>query len=253
MAFFESHPQLAGFLITQSPRFDLACMESLARNCKGLVELRLAECGKMGDEFLPYIGTFKHLRTLDLSSPAASLSVDAVVELLSKVGAVLTHLNLSNVQHLDDVFIREGLLAHVRSLSSLTLGELPEITDDAVAEFFENTTNPPMKLISFHRCPLLADNALIQLVAHSADAITDLNINGWKNTSEEALKEIGKLKHLKELDIAWCRLVDDFVIKDIVDNCDKINSVSCFGCNRLTVNCPRRVCLSFLPLHCTCL
>ena len=182
MAFFDSHPQLNGFLITQTPRFDLACIESLARNCKGLTELRLAGIGKMGDEFLPYIASFKELHSLDLSS-SAGLAVDAVVELLSKVGPKLTHLNLSNVQLLDDTFINDGLLPHVHSLSSLVLDELPEITDEAVANYFQNTSNPPMKYISFRRCPLLADNALESLVAHSAEALTDLNINGWKNTS----------------------------------------------------------------------
>jgi DNA repair protein RAD7 len=241
LSFFESHPQLTGFLITQSPRFDLACMESLARNCKGLTELRLAEIGKMGDEFLPYVASFKDLQSLDLSSPGGPVSSDALVELLSKVGPKLNHLNLSNMELLDDAFIENGLLPHTHALSTLILEGLPEITDGAIANFFQNTTNPPLTKISFRRCHQLADEALQALVAHSSEELIDLNINGWKSASDEALKEIAKLTHLKELDIGWCRQVDDFVVKDILEGCKEVTNISCFGCNKLTLDCPRRV------------
>src|ERR1700722_12486010 len=46
-SFFQSHPYLEGFLITQSPRFDLECVGSLVKNCRALKELRLREITKM--------------------------------------------------------------------------------------------------------------------------------------------------------------------------------------------------------------
>lgn len=241
MVFFVSHPQLTGFLITQSPRFDLACMESLSNNCKGLTELRLSEIGKMGDEFLPHIATFKDLQSLEITSPTESLTSSAVVDLLSTVGPKLTHLNLSNNELLDDTFINEGLLPHTSSLTSLVLEELPDITDETITNFFENTTNAPMTHMSFKRCQSLSDKALKSLVSHSATKIVNLNINSWRETSDEALNEIAKLKELKVLDISWCRQVDDFVIKQIIEGCENITSISCFACNKLTSDCPRRV------------
>ena len=53
ISFFEHHRDLKGFLITQSPRFNLACIESLIKNCQGVEELRLKEIGQMEDAFLP--------------------------------------------------------------------------------------------------------------------------------------------------------------------------------------------------------
>ena len=71
--------QLQGFLITQSPRFDLACIEALGTHCAAsLNELRLMEIGKLSDEFLPHIAKCSKLSSLDLSYPDKSLSVDGV-------------------------------------------------------------------------------------------------------------------------------------------------------------------------------
>ena len=61
-ALFAGLSQLTGFLITQSPQFDLDCMASLASYCPNLSELRLREIGKMNDEFLIHIASFKSVR-----------------------------------------------------------------------------------------------------------------------------------------------------------------------------------------------
>lgn len=240
---FKSHPQLTGFLITQSPRFDLSCMEALVTHCPNLAELRLCQVGKLTDEFLPHIATLKHLTSLDLSETSGSLSTDAVVTLLAAAGPKLTYLNLSNNALLTDAVLSEGIQPHARALSALILNELPELTDEGVGQFFASfTSHPPLHIISLRRNHFLSDGALGALLMHSGPVLTELDINSWKDVSDVALKGIGGLAvGLRKLDLGWCREVDDFVIKNILDGCGGITEITCYGCNRLTDNCPRKV------------
>ena len=240
--FFAKCPQLRGFLIKQSPRFDLECMTTLAQYCTDLSELRLCQVGQMSDEFLGYIEGFKNLTSLDLSDPPKSLSTEAVVQLLKVVGDKLTHLNLSKNELLTDELLSEGLTPTVRVLTTLKLEELPEISDVALGAFFNDTTNIPMRCISLERNHVLADETLLGLLRHSGASLVELSINCMKNVSNDALLEIGEqAKHLRKLDIGFCRQVDDYVIKSVLEKCEDIKDISVFGCNKLTENCPRKV------------
>ena len=78
VAFFEAHPKLETFRIFQSPRFDLACVQALVKNCDNLHDLRLKEVGQLSDAFLAEIERLNHLTALDLADPANSCSEDAL-------------------------------------------------------------------------------------------------------------------------------------------------------------------------------
>ncbi|KAI5119535.1 hypothetical protein M0805_002557 [Coniferiporia weirii] len=238
---FVDCPQLTGFLITQSPRFDIDCMSCLAQHCPGLTELRLSQIGLMNDDFLGHIERLENLTSLDLSEPTKSLSTEAVVALLKAVGPKLTHLNLSKNNLLTDEVLTEGFTPNLRVLTSLVLNEVPEITDGAMGAFFANTTNIPMHHISLRRNHFLSDEALNGLLEHSGAALTELDINSWKTVSNEALLKIGEnAKALRKLDVGFCRQVDAFVIKEIIDGCEDIKDISVFACNKLAEGCPKK-------------
>lgn len=249
--FLEGHPGLESFLITQSPRFDIECMKSLADNCRHIKALRLKEIGKMDDSFLTEIKKFgEQLTYLDLSYPGISdsLTEEAVVDMLSTVCGTLTHLDLSNNRLLTNGVLLQGLKPYAKHLISLTLANVPELTDAGVADFFEawNTANSPpnpsLMELDLSRCHELGAAALKGLLKHSGPALTNLNINGWKAVSEEALRQIGvRCPELRKLDIGWCREVDDWVIKDLVENCEYLEEIKVWGCQRLTEKCPRKV------------
>ena len=87
---------------------------------------------------------------------------------------------------------------------------------------------------------------------HSGKQLEELNINGWKDVDEDALKSIGRLgKELKKLDVGWCRAVDDFLLKmwfegEVVrgvhkGGCGNLKEVKVFGCNKISHSCPRKV------------
>ncbi len=93
--FFASHPQLTGFLITESPVSICRAWSHWRAIAPNLADLRLSRVSKTSDEFLEHIAKFDHLNSLELSYPEKSLGTEATVELLDKIGSRLTHLDLS--------------------------------------------------------------------------------------------------------------------------------------------------------------
>jgi len=204
----------------------------------------------MEDGFLDHLKQLKSgLKVLDLSDPGSSLSEEALIELMGVVGPTLTHLDLSKHDLITDTFLEEGLKPHLRVLTSLTLSNIPEVTDTGVAEFFNSwreasetaKPNPPLTSLDLSRNDVLSSDSLCAILTHSGPTLQRLNINGWKSTSEIALNKVAKLaKVLRCLDVGWCREVDDFVIKGLADGCERIQEVKVWGCNRVTDKCPRK-------------
>lgn len=205
-------------------------------------ELRLKEVGQMCDEFvdalMPKAG---RLVLLDLSDPSQSLSDEPLIALLKAASGVLQTLDLSGSDALTDALLTDGIREHARALRSLRLVGLPEITDEGVSTLFASGwANPALRYLDLSRNPELAGPALDALITHSATALRELNINGWKAAAKESLAKISTAKELRTLDVGWCREVDDFVIKDVLEGCAQLKEVKVFGCNRVSVSCPRR-------------
>lgn len=247
-SFFQAHPNLEGFLITQSPRFDVDCMRALVESCPNLKELRLKEVGKMSDEFLECIKPLGgQLTYLDISCPgtADALTEGAMIGLLEAIGDSLEYLDLSGNADVTDALLFQGIKPYALNLQSLVLRNTPDLTDAGVGEFFGNWTGAPLSLLDMSRNHELADVALKALMKHSGAELVTLSINGWKAVSEDALKVIPKkASALKKLDVGWCRCVDDWFVKSVLEQCDELEELKVWGCGRLTENCARKVRLS---------
>ncbi|KAG9016283.1 hypothetical protein FRB90_003507 [Tulasnella sp. 427] len=235
-SFFAAVDQrLEGFLITQSPRFDIPCLEAMVQHTAStLTELRLAEIGQLNDEWLPHLASLTNLTSLDLSFASESLTDEPIIELMAAVGQKLALLNLSGHIALTDKFLIEGVAAHTGSLSTLIMSSLELLTDEGVATFFNNfKDNRPMRTVDFSRNHALSGAALSALLAHSGAVIEELNINSWKEAPNETLMGMAQyLPQLVNLDFSWCREVDDYVVKSILDGCPMLKSLKCHGCNR---------------------
>jgi DNA repair protein RAD7 len=243
-AFFAAHPQLEGFLITQSPRFDLACMEALVEHCPEVHELRLKEVGKLNDAFADAIASMCPSRgwtLLDLADPSTSLSGPALVRLLEAVGPTVKELDLSGHEELTDKVLRDGLHAHARQLTHLRLANCLTMTDYGVATLFTDWANPPLRVLDLARNADLAGGALEALLAHSAATLRTLSLNGWRGVPADVLSQIGETcARVERLDLSWCREVDDFVVKALLDGCTACKELQVWACNRLTSACPRK-------------
>lgn len=272
-AFFKGHPNLEGFLITQSPRFDLECMRVLVEtSSRTLRELRLDQIGKMNDAMLDLIKslTSGSLRELSLAYPGNpfALSEGKVEEMLGVVGRTLTHLDLSGNKKLSDGFLYQGIKPHMKSLISLALADIPGLTNKGVAEFFNTWVQNPvvsrcemegdegevsrmvedgnnagcLAYVNMSRNADLEGDALVALLKHSGPSLENLNINGWKATSEDALRAIANhATNLKKLDVGWCREMHDGVVLDLMKECPQLKELNVWGCQRLTAKCPHKV------------
>lgn len=240
VSFFESHSALEALLIHQSPRFDLECVSALATHCPNITELRLREIGKLDDTFLPHISSLRHLEQLDLSSPSASCSEEGILGLLHARGAQLTHLDLSNHGELGDDFLQDGICVHASRLVSLRLDNLPTLTDEGVAAFFRAWNPVALSTLSLARAYDVGDNALLALIECLRTTLSTLNICAWRETTADALTNLASVRELRALDVGWNRAVDDFVIKAILDGCPRLEEIKCWGCNRVTSDCPRK-------------
>ena len=228
-------------------------MKSLVENCSEIIDLRLKEVGHMNDSFLNQIKLLKKgLKHLDLADPTESCTESAMIALMRSIGKSLTYLNVSKHSLLGDRFLSKGLQPHAKVLQSLTLSYLPELTDESVSKFFGAWKNPPLKYLDMSRNEVLGSSSLKSMMKHSGEQLEELNINGWKDVEEPGLKSIGLLaKHLKKLDVGWCRAVDDFLLKmwfegEMVQGvhkggCENLQEVKVWGCNKISHSCPRKV------------
>jgi DNA repair protein RAD7 len=161
-------------------------------------------------------------------------------------GAQLTHLDLSGHEELGDDFLQNGICAHAPRLVSLRLDNLPALTDEGVAAFFRAWTPIALSTLSFARAYNVGAGALLALLECVSTTLSALNICSWRSTTADALTNIASARELRALDVGWNRAVDDFVIKAILDGCPKLEEIKCWGCNKVTSDCPRKVRVLFL-------
>ena len=74
---------------------------------------------------------------------------------------------------------------HMPALASLVLSGLPELTNEGVAELFNEWDHRPLTSINFSRCHDLSSEALSSLLEHSSSYLTYLNINSLSGRNVE--------------------------------------------------------------------
>lgn len=228
-------------------------MKSLITNCPDLTELRLKEAGLLSNELIEVLHQTNGLTYLDLSYPGKSdaLSEDALISLLEQIGSTLTHLNLSGNKNITDVFFAQGLKLNLPILDTLKLANLSEVTDAGVADFFNTWDSPGLIELDLSRNHELASEALDGVLIHSGSRLRVLNIAAWKATSLDSLMSIpDKARGLVKVDLGWCRAVDDFVIKGLMEKCVQLKEIQCWGCNNIHGAFPRKVCLLLFGVSC---
>ena len=256
-AFLQSHPGLAAFRITQRPRFDADCIRELVKASKSTLKaLRLREVGHLDEAFLVEIGKLKTgvLEELDLANPGHQCSEESLIKLLKDVGGGLKCLNLSCHQELSDTFLSDGLAVHVRHLTSLTLSHIPLVTTSGLVSLFSTWENTPLVSLTLSRNPALGGDALVEILKHSGKRLEELDVNGWGEVDQAALRAVGKWgTELQKVDVGWCREMDDFLVKEWMEGvegpggrvkaqgCRRLKEVKVWGCNKITARCPRKV------------
>lgn len=242
--FAEVGERLRSFKIRESPRFDMGCIEKMVECCPNITELGLAQIGPLDDAALKSLHAYTALTYLDISDPGVSapgvppksLTDDGIIPLLTAVGGTLEHLDVSKNADVTDNLLLTGLKPHCKRLRVLRLSHCVELNTDAVAKLFTDwtNTNGGLTRIDLERCVKLEDNAIKALVAHSGGNLAQLNLNSVDNITAEGLSAIANgCPNLEDLDLGFCRAMDDATIMSFVEKLPKLRVVRVFGCNRV--------------------
>ncbi|KAH9450840.1 hypothetical protein H4Q26_017284 [Puccinia striiformis f. sp. tritici PST-130] len=245
-------PQITGFRLKQSPRFDIECVKALVNSCTNLTSLRLIDIGLMDDSTLEVIANAGLTKLKDLSIANAGIHNGAtglaltdvgVSSLLKSVGSTVERLDISQNKKLTDIVL-ESIHQFCNQITHLDLNRLEELTTKGVQDLFikfKLKNAPGLASLNLCRCIKLGNEALYSILDHSAPTLKFLDLNSVDELRTEALERLSKETiNLESLDLSFVRDVDDFIIKSFLDNLTNLKSLSVYGNNRVSDLCPTR-------------
>lgn len=190
--FSDLGPQLVGFEMSSSSRFNIETTQALVSHCPQLQTLSLAKLTHLTDEMVAALAPLTSLKTLDISHSGAVITDQSVIALLASVGSTLESLNLSALRELTDNVLLLGILPYCTNLQYLYLNDLDLLTDEGVHNFFSCWIgrNPALLSCQMERCPKVKDAGLGALLAHSGTNLRNLVINSMDELSHEAMLQL---------------------------------------------------------------
>ncbi|KAL4919387.1 hypothetical protein BDW62DRAFT_209851 [Aspergillus aurantiobrunneus] len=235
-------------------------LEVMCKSCTGLRRLKLHHCWKMSDRSLQSISTLQSLEHLSLNL-VRETKAESLLELVSGIGSKLRTLSLQGFPLADDTLL-EVIHDNCRILSKLRFSDNSTCTDKGFTKLFESWTNPPLEFVDLSSMrdvdnsnpdgPTdaigLASSGFVALMRHSGSAIRKLNIASCRHISYGAFEEVfaeGKsYPNLKELDVSFHTVMDDYLVGCIFRCCPAIQQVVAFACfNVREIRVPKGVAL----------
>ncbi|KAL4781163.1 hypothetical protein BJX76DRAFT_23628 [Aspergillus varians] len=221
-------------------------VEVMCQTCTRLQRLKLSHCWKMSDRSLQAISTLPSLEHLSLNL-IRETKTENLLELVSRIGSNLRTLSLQGFSLADDKLL-EVIHDKCGLLSKLRFSDNSTCTDKGFTKLFENWSNPPMEFVDLSSTRDVdnsnpddstdvagfASNGFIALMHHSGPTIRKLNIASCRHISYAAFEEVfaeGKsYPGLRELDVSFHTVVDDYVLGCIFRSCPAIQKVVAFAC-----------------------
>lgn len=221
-------------------------VEEMCRSCTALRRLKLKHCWKTSDTSLRAISTLTSLEHLSLGF-IRETDVDTLLEVVKRLGPNLRTLSLEGFPDADDRLL-ENIHGKCRLLSKLRLSDNAVFTDKGFVQLFKNWPNPPLKFVDLSSTrdvdysnpdgpsdPTgLASEGFIALMRHSGSMIQKLNISSCRHISRAAFEEVfsedKRYPYLKELDISFHTVMDDYLVNCIIRCCPAIKKLIAFAC-----------------------
>ncbi|KAL2827298.1 hypothetical protein BJY01DRAFT_241188 [Aspergillus pseudoustus] len=221
-------------------------VEIVSKSCTGLRRLKLGDCWKISDRSLQAIANLKSLEHLSLSL-ISETKTENLVQLVSRIGSNLQTLSLQGFSLADDTLL-EMIHSRCQLLTKLRFSDNSVCTDKGFVKLFENWSNPPLKFADFSStrdvdnsnpdgptdATGLASNGFAACMHHSGSMIRKLNIASCRHISYAAFEHVfgdGKsYPHLKELDVSFHTVIDDYLVGRIFRCCPAIQKIVAFAC-----------------------
>lgn len=245
--FRTSGPRLESLKLSNlDSSLDDESIQVMSKSCTNLRWLKLKECWKPGDDSLSAIATLPNLEHLSLNFLRETKG-ESVTQMVEKLGPNLQTLSLEGFHDADDKLL-ETIHRQCRKLSKLRFSNNAVCTDKGYASLFTDWPNPPLTFVDLSSTrdvdnqnpdgppePVgLASQGFIALMKHSGSKIQTLNISSCRHISHAAFEEVfAKDKtypHLKELDISFHTVMDDYLVNCIFRCCPALKKLVAFAC-----------------------
>lgn len=228
--------------------------------CTRLRRLKLIDCWKISDHSLQAISTLQSLEQLSLTL-IKETKAESLLDLVSKIGPNLRKLSFRGFPQADDTLL-EVIHDKCRFLSKLRFSDNSACTDKGFTKLFEDWPNSSLEVVDLSSTrdvdnsnpdgPAeaigLASNGFVALMRHSGSTIRNLNIASCRHVTYAAFEDVfaeGKsYPNLRELDVSFHTVMDDYLVGRIFRCCPAIQKVVAFACfNVREVRVPKGVAL----------
>ncbi|PYH96993.1 DNA repair protein Rad7 [Aspergillus ellipticus CBS 707.79] len=224
-------------------------IDVMCRSCTTLRRLKLKQCWKAGNNSLQAISSLMSLEHLSLNW-VQDVDNEILLGTVSSVGPRLQTLSLEGFSNPNDRLL-EAVHDNCLALTKLRFSHNANCTDRGFVRLFTDWTNPPLENVDFSSmCDMdntnpegpadaigLASQGLVALMNHSGSMIQKLNITSCRHVSRSAFEEIFSdekmYPHLKELDVSFHTVIDDYIVGRMFRCCPKLQKLVAFGCFNL--------------------
>lgn len=210
---------------------------------KSLIELNFYFCKFKDDNFVLKLGNLEVLNfelMIDIDNCLANISNESkyirqlsiknckvsksVLKELSNI-VHLEHLNVQNVQSVDDFFIN-SIVDKCRVLNYLDVSHCYNISGDALVEISKIKN---LEYLDISKTENINDTVIIE-IANCCKKLKRLSIESCSNVSHSALNELGKLNNLETLCLVDVNNVGD----EIFNNMSQLRVLKCNWCFNVT-------------------
>lgn len=108
------------------------------------------------------------------------------------------------------------------------------MTDVSLCEIVNSCSH--LQSINLVGCPNITDLSLTHMSKQLAMELQSLKLNGMNNITNTSIYSIiEQCKYLTELDMSWCRIMNDEVIEKILSCCAKLKKITLWGCSQVCI------------------
>lgn len=228
--------RLEEFHVSNTHRFTDKSLASLLINCgSSLKALGLSRLdGLFNYALIPQYLCNEEFHSLDLGYPYndEDITDEVVINILGQIGHSLKRLVLCGCSELSDSVIINGIGAFIgenNRLEEIGLEELDQISNDSLLYLFSQIQFPNLRVCSFRRSIQIGDDTIMELFQNAAvNTLEILNLNSLNSLTKESLLLLS-CPHLKHLDVAFVRAVDDEVVGRLGKQNPKLSLMEVFG------------------------
>lgn len=204
-------------------------LAEIAKHCKELESLRLAQCYGVSDDGATHIARIGSLRTLDLEecNRVSDRGIGAVARGCPK----LTALSVANCTRLSGGSLL-ALAKYCKGLEEINLCFCSEIQDNPVATLVQGCSK--LRRIALGHCDKLTDKSVAQ-IGIRCTKLEALDVSVCEKVTDESIKYIAKGCHqLKELNIGVCEKVTNHAIAAVAEHCRELEVLNISCCDKIT-------------------